>query len=59
MSEFKIGSLNLNGARDENKRASFSDCAPLKNWTLSLYKRLVVLLIMKLIGRENGRGMFF
>ncbi len=37
----------------------FTDCAPLKNWTLSLYKRLIVLLIMKSIGRENGRVMFF
>ena len=52
VSDFRVTSLNLNGARDVRKRACLFELLNLRLF----YKKHMVMFLMRLSGRENGMG---
>ena len=54
MGDIRIGSLNINGARDDGKRASLFRLCSLNKLDVILVQRHTVLLITRLTGGQSG-----
>jgi len=59
MCDIKLGSLNINGAREDAKRVSLFSLFKVKKLSIFFYKKRIALLKMKLNGRKSGMGKFF
>ena len=60
MCDFKIGTLNLNGAAGTVLKELLSiNYLKIRDFTFYSYRKHIAHLIMKEIGKKNGVGMFF